>query len=138
MTWAVLVQQIIEVCVIPLLGLLTAYIISYIKTKNKVFQAEMDNALYKKYMDMLENTITKCVIATNQTYTDALKKAGTFDMDKQKQAFQLTYNAVLAILTDEAREYLTSAVGDLNAYITKQIEATVRGNKEEIKPIEKE
>lgn len=133
MTWTVLIQQIIEVCIIPLLGLLTAYIISYIKAKNKVFQAEMDNELYKKYMNMLEDTITKCVIATNQTYTDALKKAGSFDMDKQKQAFQLTYNAVLAILTEEARVYLESAVGDLNMYITKQIEATVRDHKEEIK-----
>jgi hypothetical protein len=33
MTWIVIVQQIFEVCIIPLLGLLTAYIISYIKTK---------------------------------------------------------------------------------------------------------
>lgn len=133
MTWAVLIQQIFEVCIIPLLGLLTAYIISFIKAKNKVFQAEIDNELYKKYMNMLENTITKCVVATNQTYTDALKKSGNFDMEHQKQAFQLTYNAVLAILTEEAKEYLENAVGDLNVYITKQIEAIVNENKKDLK-----
>ena len=129
MTWTILIQQIFEVCIIPLLGLLTAYIVSFIKTKNKVFQAEINNELYKKYMNMLEDTITKCVIATNQTYTEALKKAGNFDMEHQKQAFQLTYNAVLTILTEEAKEYLNNAVGDLNVYITKQIEAIVNTNK---------
>lgn len=75
---SVLLTQIIEVCIIPLLGLLTAYIISFIRAKNKALQAELDNELYSKYMDMLEDTIVKCVLATNQTYTDALKKADTF------------------------------------------------------------
>ena len=50
-------------------------------------------------------------------------------MEHQKQAFQLTYNAVLTILTEEAKEYLNNAVGDLNVYITKQIEAIVNSNK---------
>ena len=133
MTWKDLIPQIFEVCIIPLLGLLTAYLVSFIKSKNKAFQAEIDNELYKKYMDMLEKTITNCVIATNQTYTDAMKKAGTFNLEQQKQAFQLTYNAVLAILTEEATEYLQSAVGDLNVYITKKIEATVNENKKDLK-----
>lgn len=137
MEWAVFIQQIFEVCIIPLLGLLTAYIISFIKAKNKMFQAEMDNELYKKYMDMLEKTITNCVIATNQTYTEAMKKAGTFNMEQQKQAFEMTYNAVMSILTVEAKEYLQAAVGDLNIYITRQIEAAVSGNKKELKPEQK-
>ena len=133
MTWTVLLQQIIEVCVIPLLGLLTAYIVSFIKEKNKKLQTEIDNELYTKYMNMLEDTIVKCVIATNQTYTDELKKAGTFDLEHQKEAFQLTYNAVLAILTEDAKEYLKSVVGDLNIYIIEQIEATVNNNKKDSK-----
>lgn len=97
----------------------------------------MDNELYKKYMDMLEKTITKCVIATNQTYVEAIKKAGNFGMEQQKQAFQLTYDSVMAILTNDAKQYLQEAVGDLNTYITRQIEAAVSGNKKELKPEEK-
>ena len=41
----------------------------------------------------------------------------------------MTLNAVLAVLSDEAKEYLTAIYGDLNAYITNQIEATVNQNK---------
>ena len=138
MAWTVLIQQIFEICIIPLLGLLTTYLVSYIKSKNKELQSEIDNELYKKYMNMLEDTITKCVIATNQTYTEALKKAGTFGMEEQKAAFEMTYKAVLEILSIEAQEYLTTAVGDLNVYIAKQIEAAVSSNKKELKPENKE
>ena len=74
---------------------------------------------------MLDDTIINCVVATNQTYVDALKKAGSFDAEAQKQAFKLTYDAVMAILTDEAQMYLNEAIKDLNAYITNKIESGV-------------
>ena len=125
----VLVQQIFEICIIPLLGLLTAYIISFVKAKNKELQANIDNELYIKYMNMLEETIVKCVIATNQTYVDALKAQGKFDAAAQKEAFELTYNSVMSILTEEAKTYLEASVGDFQLFLMKQIEAAVRENK---------
>ena len=133
MTSSVLLTQIFEICIIPLLGLLTAYIISFVRAKNKAIKAELDNALYSKYMDMLEDTIVKCVIATNQTYTEALKKMGSFGKEEQKEAFQMTYNAVMAILTEDAKEYLQSATGDFQTFLVKQIEAAVNENKIEMK-----
>jgi hypothetical protein len=36
--WMRILQQVVEVCLIPLLGLLTSYIIMYIKAKNKQFK----------------------------------------------------------------------------------------------------
>jgi hypothetical protein len=74
---------------------------------------------------MLNETITDCVIATTQTYVETLKKQGKFDTDAQKEAFNQTYNAVMVILNDEAKEYLNSAVGDLKLFITQKIEAEV-------------
>ena len=53
---------------------------------------------------MIYNTISVCVIATNQTYVDALKKAGKFDEEAQKEAFAKTYNAVLLVLSDEVKK----------------------------------
>ena len=81
---------------------------------------------------MLNETITKCVIATTQTYVETLKKEGKFDKTAQETAFSKTYTAVLAILSDEAKKYLTEAVGDLNLYITQQIEAEVKLTKSNI------
>lgn len=118
MDWITLVIQIIEVCLIPLLGLLTSYLIEYIKTKTN--SAKLD-----KYVDMLNDTITECVLATKQTYVEALKKNGNFDETAQKEAFEKTKQAVMNILSTDAKEYLTTVYGDLNAYVNQKIESEV-------------
>ena len=117
--------EIFTVCIIPLLGILTKYLISYIEVKIQKVKDETEDAKADKYLTMLMETITACVIATNQTYVDTLKKEGKFDLEAQKKAFKMTRDAVMLILTEEAQEYLSSAVGDLNAFISQQIEASV-------------
>ena len=82
-----------------------------------------------KYLTMLSDTIVDCVIATNQTDVESLKKQGKFDLEAQKVAFEMTYNAVINVLSNEAKDYLTSIYGDLSAYITNMIEAEVNRNK---------
>lgn len=124
-----LLAQIMEVVVIPLLGILTAYVVKVVNTKLEETAASRKNELEKKYLDMLSDTISDCVIATTQTYVDSLKKQGKFDADAQKEAFNQTYEAVMCILSEEAKEYLNEAIGDLNLYITQKIEAEVKVNK---------
>lgn len=124
-----LLFQIFEVCIIPLLGVLTAYFVKWVNAKSNEIQIKVDNDLADKYIAMLDKTITDCVIATNQTYVEALKKEGKFDAEAQAKAFEETKNAVLAILSDEAKSYLTSIVGDLQLYMNKKIEAEVKLNK---------
>ena len=129
MDWTQLITDIFQVCIIPLLGVLTAFFVKWVNTKSIEIQANVEDATLNKYMAMLTQTITDCVIATNQTYVEALKTQGKFDLAAQKEAFNLTHEAVLSILNDDAKSYLSNAVGDLNAYITKKIEAAVNTNK---------
>lgn len=124
-----LLKEILEVCVIPLLGVLTAYLVNYIKAKSAELNDKVDNDMADKYIKMLTQTITDCVIATNQTYVEALKKDNAFTKEAQKEAFQKTYDAVMLVLTDDAKDYLTEAYGDLTAYITMKIEAEVNISK---------
>lgn len=124
-----LVTQIFEVCIIPLLGVLTAFFVKWVNVKTAEIADTRKNETEKKYINMLNNTISDCVIATTQTYVDALKKQGAFDAEAQKVAFTMTYEAVVKLLTDEATEYLNEAVGDLNLYITQKIESEVNLNK---------
>ena len=130
MEYTELIKQIFEVCLFPLLGILTTFLIVFISKKAQELKAKTNNELYHKYIDMLEQTIINCVIATNQTYVDALKAEGKFDAEAQKIAFQKTYDSVMAILADDAKEYLNNAVGDLQTYIINLIEAQVNLNKE--------
>lgn len=129
MNWMEMLQQIFQVCIIPLLGVLTAYLVKYIQVKAEEIKTTTDNELTKKYVDMLAKTISDCVIATNQTYVDNMKKENAFDAEAQRHAFQVTYAAVLNLLTDEAKVYLEAFYGDLNGYITNKIEAEVNWNK---------
>lgn len=129
MDWLALLSDIFEVCVLPLLGVLTMYIVKFIQVKSAEITNKVDSDLADKYISMAAVTIENCVIATNQTYVEALKNAGKFDAEAQKTAFNMTKNAVMAILSDEAKRYLENAVGDLNEYITQQIEAAVNVNK---------
>lgn len=124
-----MLNEIFEVCIIPLLGVLTAYLVKFINAKSAELANARQNELERKYITMLNDTITDCVIATTQTYVDSLKKQGAFDADAQKMAFTMTYTSVMNLLTEEATEYLNEAVGDLNLYITQKIEAEVNLNK---------
>jgi hypothetical protein len=127
--WMTILGDIFEVCIVPLLAVLTGYLVKYINAKSKQITDASENALVDKYVAMLADTITACVIATNQTYVEAMKKQNLFDADAQKAAFQMTYDSVMSVLTDEAKNYLTSVYGDLNAYIQQKIEAEVNAHK---------
>jgi hypothetical protein len=116
---------ILEVAIIPLLIALTGYLVAFIKSKTKEITDRVENDKADKYIYMLSNTITKCVTATNQTYVDNLKKENAFTKEAQLKALEMTADAVLAILSDEAKAYLPTIVGDLNTYILTQIESEV-------------
>ena len=125
-----LLFQIFELCIIPLLAVLTGYLVQWIKAKTAEATEKNQKDVFDKYITMLGETIAKCVSATNQTYVDALKKAGSFDAEAQKHAFEMTLNAVMNVLGKYAIEYLTAIYGDLTSYLTTLIEAEVKAQKE--------
>ena len=131
-----LLSSIFEVCIVPLLGILTAYAVAFLKAKKEEILAKIETnrsqeekELASKYLSMVEKTVADCVMATNQTYVDSLKAEGKFDAEAQKNAFNNTLNAVLAILSEDAKNYLTQIFGDLNVYLTNLIESQVKINK---------
>ena len=129
MDWLELLYKLVEVCLIPLLGILTAYAVKFIKIKGDEITAKLNNEKANKYIALVSQTITDCVIATNQTYVEALKKDNAFTAEAQKAAFQMTYDAVMSVLTDDAKDYIIAIYGDLSAYIATKIEAEVNLNK---------
>jgi hypothetical protein len=65
MEWMVILQQVFELCIVPLLGIITAYIIAFIKAKTTELKTVNSNEILVKYLDMLSTTVIECVIATN-------------------------------------------------------------------------
>jgi len=129
MEWAVIIKEIFTVVLIPLLGIICKYFIEFLHTKREEAKAKINNETAIKYITMLDATITKAVMATNQTYVDTLKKQGKFDKEAQLIALNKTKEAVLATLTEEANQYLNEAIGDVENYIQLCIEAAVKEQK---------
>lgn len=124
-----LISQIFEVCIIPLIGVLTGFLIKWINKKAAQLSEKTNSEIQQKYLNMLNETITSCVTATTQTYVESLKKQGNFDIEAQKKAFQTTYETVMSLITEEGLEYLNETVNDLSLYVREKIEETVNINK---------
>lgn len=126
MDWMNVLQNIFELVVYPVLSIGGIYLTYLISVKIKELKQKTNDDTAKKYLDMLNDTIAATVLATTQTYVEALKKQGKFDEAAQKEAFKQTYDAVMKVLTAEAIKYITVSVGDLETYVTNQIEAQVK------------
>ena len=124
-----ILEMLFRVVLIPALGILTAYAVKFLRVKSAELQQKVENDTADKYIAMIAATVEECVIATNQTYVEALKKEGKFDAEAQKAAFEKTLAAVLSILSDDAKDYIVNATGDLSVYLTNLIEASVSRNK---------
>lgn len=130
MEWAALIGDLFTIVLIPLLGILVKYFIRFINIKSTELKQKKDDALYHKYIDLLNKTIVHVVTATNQTYVDSLKEQGKFDKEAQLEALHRSYETVMSILSTEAQTYLSSVLGDLNTYVTAMIESQVKYNKQ--------
>lgn len=124
-----MLSVVFELCILPLLIILTKYAIQFINVKTKDLIAKSDSDREKKYITMISNTVADCVIATNQTYVESLKKQGKFDKEAQIVAFNKTKEAVLKILSADAIEYIHETTNDIDVYLTQLIEAQVNKTK---------
>ena len=124
-----ILNTVFQFVIIPLLPVLVGYFIKWVNSKAEELKQKTNNDNTKKYIGLLNDTITAAVVMVNQTYVNSLKEAGNFGVDAQKEAFKRVYNTVLLALTEEARFYLNEAIGDLETYITTKIEQEVNYNK---------
>ena len=130
--WVEFLQDIFNLVLVPLLGVLTFYLIRVLNAQADKIKETMDSALVQKYVRTLNDIIITCVIATNQTYVESLKKQNAFTKEAQKKAFKKTYESVKSILSDEAEEVLSMVYEDLDGFIKQQIEMMVHSNKMEL------
>ena len=129
MDWELVLEKLFELIVFPVISIAGIYLIYLISVKIKELKQRTKDDTTKKYLDMLDETISSVVLATTQTYVEALKKENKFDVEAQQKAFKMTYDTVMKLLTEEAVKYITESVGDLNTYVTNKIEAEVKTSK---------
>lgn len=108
---------------------ITAYACKLINKAAGWFSAKTNSRVVEKYAYEIADVISTSVTYASQTYVDALKKDGAFNVTEQEKAFDLAYKTAEEMLTEGARKYITDTYGDLNAFLTAKIEAEVNAQK---------
>lgn len=104
--------------VLPLITWAGARLVQYLNAKIK-------DENTKRILSGIVSIVERAVRSVLQTYVDSLKKEGKFDKEAQVKALELARSQILVELNAEAREFITTNYGDLNTFITNQIEATI-------------
>lgn len=123
------IKVIVSAVVIPLIASLTNRARNYISAKHDEVINKQVNEACIYWIDSLTKLVDDAVVATNQTFVDALKKQGSFTEEKWNEAFDRTKTSVINSLSKVAIDTLKGAVGDLDVYLETLIQASVNKNK---------
>lgn len=97
------------------LGALITYLINkYVKNNNA-----------KNLLNSLLTLVKNSVLEIQQTYVDALKKQGSFDIVAQKIALEKCYDKVIANMPKEMENWLRSNYNDIETFIKGLIESQI-------------
>lgn len=109
----------VTTCIIlPLISFLGIKLSQWLSTKIKDEKAA---ALFIKAVDI----VTNAVRITFQTYVESLKNSGSFGKEEQSIAFEKAKAIIVSELTEDLRTFITQNYGDLQTWISNQIEATI-------------
>lgn len=122
---SVYTRSLLEAIAVPCFIFLTSVITQFVKTYMAKLKLQANQEQLNKYFDIVEDAIVKSVLMTNQIFVDKLKGENLFNEAAQKEAFNMTKDQVLAIITDSQKSLIESAVGDFDKWLTAQIEAYV-------------
>lgn len=120
-----IVNKIMYLALIFVVGVAAVFVIHYVQQLINKAKQQTDNEQTKDLLDAISNIVINCVLATNQTYVDSLKDKNLFDEAAHKEAFNKTYTAATAILTDEMKELLDKYYGGMEQYLTTLIESQI-------------
>lgn len=104
--------------VIPLVTLLGAKLTQWINGRIKDDET-------KKVVEEINQIVSTNVSFVFQTYVENLKKKDKFDDKAQSYALRYAQEKILNDLGDIAKEHILEHYGDINGWITTQIESTI-------------
>lgn len=124
-----MINAAITVVVIPILGIITKYIVLLLKSKITELEHSVHNDTLNKYLNLAEDAIETAVVSVNQTFVDAMKKQGAFDENAMEKSFHIAKNKALAIMGASAVSVLKEVYRDMDIWLDNKIEFYVKQNK---------
>lgn len=107
-------------------GLIIPAVMYGVGQLGKYIKSKIKNQNYSKYVDIAEKAVETAVASVGQTVVDVHKKNDTFDQAAKEEAFARAKEISLSIMGQAAKDVVTEAHGDFNAWIDNQIEKHVK------------
>lgn len=109
---------VVTAVILPLISFAGTKLISFLNSKIKDEKA-------KELLTKATSIVTNAVRTVFQTYVESLKKSGSFGVEAQKEALLKAKDIALGQMTNELKEYIIKEYGDIDSWLTTQIEATI-------------
>jgi len=108
----------VSAVVVPVIGFLGYKLTQWLNLKVKDDKA-------KTLLNRANEIVLDAARTVFQTYVEALKKEGSFDAKAQEVALGKAKAIVLSELTEELKSFVADNYGDLMAWVTNAIEASI-------------
>jgi hypothetical protein len=116
------ISVVVTAVVVPLISFLGVKLTQWLNTKIKDEKAS-------SFLSKATSIVLDAVKSVFQTYVESLKNSGKFDESAQKTALEKARAIIKAQFNDELIVYIKSNYGDLDEWITNQIEASINSLK---------
>ena len=121
-----IVKDLLYILITAAVPVLTTYVCKFLYTKWTESKVKINNEKVSTTLDSVIKMVLDVVEATNQKYVDELKKHGEFTKEAAAEAFKISKDTALSMLSNEAAEIIVDVYGDLDIYLNTLIEATVK------------
>ena len=91
----------------------------------RLINSKIKDANAKEMLSSAVTTVSDVVKQVYQTYVEALKGQNAFTAEAQKEALAKALETIEAILPEKVKAYLTDNFGNMEAWLTTQIEAAI-------------
>lgn len=91
----------------------------------RLINSKIKDANAKEMLSSAVTTVFDVVKQVYQTYVEALKGQNAFTAEAQKEALAKALETIEAILPEKVKAYLTDNFGNMEAWLTTQIEAAI-------------
>ena len=113
-----ILSVVVTAVILPLISYAGTRITTYLNSKIK-------NEKARDLLAQATEVVTNAVRAVFQTYVDSLKKSDNFGKEAQIDALNKAKELTLTQLSDDVKDYINKNFGDINTWLTTQIEATI-------------
>lgn len=112
------ISAVVTTVLLPLITWAGTKLIQYIGTKVK-------NEKAATLLTTATTIVLNAVRSVFQTYVESLKASGSFDAEAQKTALTKAKDIALSQLGEDVKGYITTTYGNLDGWLTNQIESTI-------------